>query len=710
MKNYKKRTLALILGTVISVAGSFATENYKNSLTGINFETSTSGDVNVVLQTRNNSLGSISPIKRDANTYIIMLPETNSEASTPDLNTVSGNIQSVNIRTMPYSNNAKGYTRITIKTINPSLSLSATNQVYIPSINKSSAANIQDARKAIAQKAQKTQKESIQEKRKMIAKSLVEKQNSNLDSKKEVNADSSKPQVTQLKQVERKPIVEETKPSNNLSLVYFLYGILVVLACAYFYVRAKNKMQEIAGNDFNFSAKNESISKHNTQNNLATVKSVNTQEYTQPSVATKVNKQVPELNVVDLDALFKEQNAKKMTEEEENAALEDFLSGFSFDDSFEQDNEIQDTNIGFDEVFYEKLLNSKNLCFSKNEMKCIHQLLGNEILDETRKNANKYAISNPLSISINKDKLIEDLVTTYAVKQNIIFKQDDIIILKKLMDVELDSDFIKDLRTSTQRTKEMEEEILFAPNEQKKPSKIKTLKVSETLPNLSEELKLHGNKKILSDYKPDTVFYSEGYEYKTLSVSSDMPNLALEIFKDDLFKYKPSAQFDILDTNYSIGNKKIKVDNKLESIEPPKDYVQNKQNTIIAKNKILEQNKSKDSQDLNAKKIETKLSNSSAMTRCIIDGESMKVVSSVSLDDSRGCYLAKKEDGYLILGYIKDKLIKLKYYDSLKSEKIQARKSETLLDGSSRFIIRIGLNKFVIDVKDDQIEYIMDLC
>jgi hypothetical protein len=57
-----------------------------------------------------------------------------------------------------------------------------------------------------------------------------------------------------------------------------------------------------------------------------------------------------------------------------------------------------------------------------------------------------------------------------------------------------------------------------------------------------------------------------------------------------------------------------------------------------------------------------------------------------------------------------DRIFALKQYDVLKSEKIQARKNEDLANGVSRYIVRIGMAKFIVNVKLDDIEYVMDLC
>ena len=87
--------------------------------------------LNVVLQTKSSCGTNITPMRKDANTYVITLPEFNSEASTPDLTATSNKVSSINIRTMPYSNSAKGYTRVTIKISDPNVKLQATSQIFL---------------------------------------------------------------------------------------------------------------------------------------------------------------------------------------------------------------------------------------------------------------------------------------------------------------------------------------------------------------------------------------------------------------------------------------------------------------------------------------------------------------------------------------------------------------------------------------------------
>ena len=61
------------------------------------------------------------------------------------------------------------------------------------------------------------------------------------------------------------------------------------------------------------------------------------------------------------------------------------------------------------------------------------------------------------------------------------------------------------------------------------------------------------------------------------------------------------------------------------------------------------------------------------------------------------------------MGYIGKNLVKLKEFTTLKSEKIHVRMSEKLDNETCRYIVRIGITKFIISVKGDNINYLMDL-
>ena len=52
----------------------------------------------------------------------------------------------------------------------------------------------------------------------------------------------------------------------------------------------------------------------------------------------------------------------------------------------------------------------------------------------------------------------------------------------------------------------------------------------------------------------------------------------------------------------------------------------------------------------------------------------------------------------------------IKTYEELRSHRIQARISESSENGTQRYLIRIGLSKILVDLIDNDIKYVMDLC
>ena len=67
MRDFKKKTVSLLLASVLTVAGAFGAENFKNSILNMTFE-SNGNDIKLLLHTKSNFEGNITPVKKDANT------------------------------------------------------------------------------------------------------------------------------------------------------------------------------------------------------------------------------------------------------------------------------------------------------------------------------------------------------------------------------------------------------------------------------------------------------------------------------------------------------------------------------------------------------------------------------------------------------------------------------------------------------------------
>lgn len=872
MKQFKKRTIALVLASVVTVAGAFGANNYKNTIMSLDFRMGKNNDVLMILQTKSVFNKPLSVTKKDANTHVLILPDINCTSNTPNLVKVSGHVQDVNIRTMPYTNTGNGYTKITIKTA-PETRLVPLKQVYVPKSNPQP--ELLDRSSETARNEQKTQSIASQaESMEEIMKARMNVSSSS-DNKKTVNnpqkssqKQQSQPKVqakvlepkvdsaTESSQFDETLFEEESNNSSGGSsenLLLLLSISLVMMLVVYFYVRGRNKLREIAGEGFDLddnkpmASVKETVKKLDKKysNNIVVSgleksKSIDSDSNAEESVV----KPVEELPLIKVDNIVETQEI----DEEENLALEEFLSGFSFDEEFYFEELAEVSDVGYDVAYYEKVMNNKDLVFSKTDVECINKLLSTEINDSTLKNIEEYAVSNPIKKVPTKSEILENIVTTYAVSQNITFTKEDISIINKLMNVEIDSDFITDLRTNPEKTQRMEREIKSQTSVKPKPSEILTLNVKDMLPDLSEELRKQGDKKVESNAQPEIIYYSEGYEVNKLKIKDMLPDLSKEIHNKSAYVSMPKEKIQYAENNWEVerfksieglpdladvlanpdkyvepepeevvvdaesllnsisnvqfkpfdeGRNDFEVINDIEELQ--KEFSQF-DNFVITEEEVYEQVESSNEyddfeslynneyvdldeqkkeevktevetppEDLKLeekpvvksespivtasvppiktseepskravptqdvlKRIEARrrkpmhrirpverrsefqrtrtstISPASGM-KCIIDDVSYTVVSDVSFENNKGCYLAKNDSGYVVLGYIGENLVKLKSFQTLKSEKLQARVSETFADGTSRYLVRIGLVKFILDVKND-IKFVMDLC
>ena len=96
--------------------------------------------------------------------------------------------------------------------------------------------------------------------------------------------------------------------------------------------------------------------------------------------------------------------------------------------------------------------------------------------------------------------------------------------------------------------------------------------------------------------------------------------------------------------------------------------------------------------------------------KCIIDGEEFNIISTTTLQDNIGCHLATTSKGAVILAFEGSKLRVFRHYDALTSKHIQARLTVNPDGTAPRYIIRNGKNKFIVEIKNNHIEFVMDLC
>ena len=109
---------ALLFSLIISAGVGFAADTYKNSILDMSMKKELNNTVSLTFYTSKPYNDNVFITKRNANTYVILFPETNSNIK----NEISkaeaeGLVQKVDVRTQPYNDqNGKGYTKIILTT------------------------------------------------------------------------------------------------------------------------------------------------------------------------------------------------------------------------------------------------------------------------------------------------------------------------------------------------------------------------------------------------------------------------------------------------------------------------------------------------------------------------------------------------------------------------------------------------------------------
>ena len=109
---------ALLFSLLISAGVSFAADTYKNSILDMSMKKELNNTVSLTFYTSKPYNDNVFITKRNANTYVILFPETNSDIK-KDISKAEteGLVQKVDVRTQPYNDqNGKGYTKIILTT------------------------------------------------------------------------------------------------------------------------------------------------------------------------------------------------------------------------------------------------------------------------------------------------------------------------------------------------------------------------------------------------------------------------------------------------------------------------------------------------------------------------------------------------------------------------------------------------------------------
>ena len=633
----------LCLASALTVLGSFSADNYKNSLMSLKINSGSNGYVSLTAYTKNTFSGNIRTERVDEDTYNIILPETYGDnVQIPDL-TQYENIESMQVSTYPYTPDTKGYTSIRVRTYgNPSLN--AKTSLYLEdksgqnySSNTMSDYNY-DQPSSSTQKQQTSYWSSYEMNQNKTASTVPKtglepnKTNNYFSTTKPQTKQTTQPVTTQKTVTSSSKTKKIEEPSGSKEPLFITIAICIVTMLVLFiYYISKDKMASVVGEQLKFDDDKEEKKDEKKSKRKKITRAINKLDsiYTNqtPSSVNSVamfaadeKKEEQEINnnekneaqeeesvVIDLDTLYNEKVERDSKTAEENLkdtvnnnendeAQEDDLSEFL--DSFTFDEEIQNESVKeaeekepFDNELYEKTINNENLVFTQSDDKKLSQLIQNEISDDTLDNINEFLPEEDLKPKpLTQEEILENLLAEYTIKQDISFSKADVDALKSIMSVELDKSFITDLRTNSENTIKMYNELQQKSKKPHKTSELLTLNVKDLLPDLSKELKKQGNKRIESNAKPEVVYFSEGYEVSKFSVNSELSNIAKALQSKEATKFRPSDEVPIAESGYDVQTLEIKEDlpDFADVKAHPEKYEKPKEKVVVDENALLQ--------------------------------------------------------------------------------------------------------------------------
>lgn len=834
MKHYKKRTIAFCIATVLTVLGSFGAEYYNNTLREIRVDIPSKNYINVITFTEKRYDNPIETTKVDNNTFVLILKNTNSTAPIPNIESYE-NIKSINISTYPYTTDSEGYTKIVIKTAGEP-TLYAVPTLFIPERTETR----QRLEENNEYKNTRTNEQEYTSDKTEEEESDDNENNSSESDNKAQNQRNNAVNTNPPQQIVQPNFPEETEDNSFEHMMVVLSISVLLIIIGLIFMLSKEKMASVLGEQGKIDLKDDeekTEKKEKRQNKTKKLKSTinkldkqyssklkytdlaynKTSEYTASTPNNDIEKTdiEEEANVVvDLDLLYQESKKpssanSQVAEDNSFDDLADLLTSFTMAETTVEEPEEEP----FDENLYNSVINKNSISFSDSDINKINQLLMVELSEELTEELKQHT-NTPKAKKLTQEQVLEELLSTYSIKQNIDFSEEDVNAIKKLMNVELGPDFVKDFSTNPVRTKVVAQKIKESTGQKAhRTSDILTLNVKNMLPDLSEELRKQGGRKIESEVKPAVVYYSEGYEYKKLNVADSLPDIS-KIGEYGSNEYKPSYEEPIVATGYDVSTLSIKdalpdladvkanpqkyetpakekpkadettllkslanvtfkpfyedVENELnqfdnfEVIRSYSDYQQQEETPLFTDiepvlysepvldiKPVFEQQKPtpKTKSDDNASKLlklietqqaqraikkqnaeeaaafkreleiaskhhknvktETKEETPAQEEKCIIDGKAHTILKTVKCTPNSECRILQYNDKFTVLGIINGQEIVLKQYDSLNNSAMFIRQDKA---DKFKYLVKVGLHKFIIKITKDNMEFVMDLC
>ena len=268
------------------------------------------------------------------------------------------------------------------------------------------------------------------------------------------------------------------------------------------------------------------------------------------------------------------------------------------------------------------------------------------------------------------------------------------------------------------------------------------LKVSEDFLNISKNL-------TQNEYKPSyqAPIVESGYDYSTLAIKDELPDLADAKANPEKYQEKPAQiavdekallksianvtfkpfydektanEVDKFDNNdfadkglnnsTSIQQKTKNESKNFDNAEKLLKLIEEQKNERAIREQSAEEAEffRRELEEASSKNKSPKKIKNKTLETYKYNGENVELLSTAKCTKNSTCKIIHTNNKYIVLGCINDKDIVLKEYNSLKNCEIFVRRNSK--DDKSTFLVKIGFNKFIIRITEDNMEFVMNLC
>lgn len=734
MKNITKS--ALLISVLLSAGVVFSAETYKNSILDMSMKKELNNTVSLTFYTSKPYNENLFVTKRNANTYVILFPETNTDIKKEISRAeTEGLIQKVDVKTQPYNDqNGKGYTKVVLTTpenttvlaktevYNSEAQMKKTAETILPPAIKKpeqteTKTSAQEKQVQTQQKAeQKTASKNEQQQKfdiikpenlpkadnnkvaalpDVIKKEEVQEEIVKNEPQQEEQANVTEGMPLQEADAEKLPAPpENVKKAQKSELVLFFESkafwgsaaALLLLIFAVLYIQAKKKIKEIIGED-------------GVNVDPEKLKSQNYEAQEQPKQETADNEKDSKVN------LYRLLNA---SEEGEPQETEDTYS---------------------DEL--------ASLLDVQNEENPVSENKGEEILSQTSDEDivfDDMVLDETAEISEDMENMENDNIETEVVL-------DDIVIDNSEKEEHED-----DLFELSQEKKEVHEESITPENSiddymkylADNPEKLEvgnsgvyeeitdTVSENNYAENTEQEISI-------SDMSDDEIKLAEDEQSRLQEVYDEFIPAEDETqnaeFADDEIKSAPAefeqsdadSMFEREDFTNDIMQTSDEEEIQIQNNEQDYDEVPDNEPIFDNENNVLDLTDYKQTVKIHQPVIasdEEEITDNATVDyveehddsddNSVLLENGLKVVSQVQIKKNAGLYMVDYDGNHSLIGFKNDNYYVLKSFDEIPSKELQARLYDKT-GQKEQYIVKLGKEKMIVEFNRKEIKHVMDL-